>query len=78
MVLTTLAPGEVGTIVTYLEMRKRPPLRPLPESPFRLQRWEAVDPARYRLLFPKGTQAERFHRRMKHPRTPQSKVRFLL
>jgi len=32
-------------------MRERPPLRPLPASPLRLERWRAPDPARYRLLF---------------------------
>jgi len=46
-----LRPGTVGTVVTYLEMVERPPLRPLPESPLRLHRWDAVDPRRYRLLF---------------------------
>jgi GNAT superfamily N-acetyltransferase len=51
MVVTALRPGTVGTVVTYLEMTERPALRPLPESPLRLQRWEPVDPRRYRLLF---------------------------
>ena len=51
MGLTELPPGEVGTVVTYLEMRERPRPRPLPESPLRLVRWDPVDPAKYRLLF---------------------------
>lgn len=51
MALIALAPGEVGTVVTYLEMKAPPPLRPMPESPLRLVPWRAVDPAKYRLLF---------------------------
>jgi GNAT superfamily N-acetyltransferase len=49
--LTPLPPGHVGAVVTSLEMTRRPPLRPLPASPLRLERWRAPDPARYRLLF---------------------------
>jgi GNAT superfamily N-acetyltransferase len=49
--LIPLPPGHVGAVVTYLEMTKRPPLRPLPPSPLRLERWPAPEPARYRLLF---------------------------
>jgi GNAT superfamily N-acetyltransferase len=49
--LTPVPPGHIGTVVTYLEMTQRPPLRPLPASPLRLERWPAPDPARYRLLF---------------------------
>jgi GNAT superfamily N-acetyltransferase len=51
MPLTPVPEGHVGAVVTYLEMRQRPPLRPLPDSPLRLERWRAPDPARYRLLF---------------------------
>lgn len=51
MALTALAPGEVGTVVTYLEMNAPPPMRPIPDSPLRLTRWRTVDPAKYRLLF---------------------------
>ena len=51
MSLTPLPPGHVGAVVTYLEMNARPPLRPLPASPFRLERWSDPEPARYRLLF---------------------------
>jgi GNAT superfamily N-acetyltransferase len=49
--LTAIPPGHVGAVVTYLEMRRRPPLRPLPASPLRLERWRSPDPGRYRLLF---------------------------
>ena len=45
-------PGdEVATVVTTLEMRRRPPLRPMPASPLRLVRWERPDPDKYRTLF---------------------------
>ena len=43
--------GQVAAVVTYLEMRERPVPRPVPASPLRLERWGAVDPARYRALF---------------------------
>jgi hypothetical protein len=49
--LTDLGPGQVGAVVTYLEMNERPLPKPLPPSPFRLERWREVDPAKYRLLF---------------------------
>jgi GNAT superfamily N-acetyltransferase len=32
-------------------MTQRPPLRPLPPSPLRLERWKAPEPAKYRTLF---------------------------
>ncbi|MBA3878527.1 MAG: GNAT family N-acetyltransferase [Sphingobium sp.] len=32
-------------------MRKRPPARPLPDSPLRLVRWARPDPDKYRALF---------------------------
>ena len=51
MSLTELAAGEVGAVVTYLEMTERPKPAPLPDSPLRLERWREVDPAKYRLLF---------------------------
>lgn len=41
----------VATIVTTLEMRIRPPLRPMPTAPLRLVRWDVPDPDRYRTLF---------------------------
>jgi len=43
--------GEVGAVVTYLEMTKRPLPRPVPPSPLRLKPWKDVEPGRYRLLF---------------------------
>lgn len=49
--LIELPPGEVGAVVTYLEMTERPRPRPMPQSPLRLVRWRDVDPAKYRLLF---------------------------
>lgn len=49
--LTPLPEGHIGAVVTYLEMSERPPLRPLPASPLRLERWRHPEPARYRLLF---------------------------
>ena len=51
MGLTPVAPGELATIVTTLEMTRRPPLRPLPASPLRLVRWERPEPDKYRMLF---------------------------
>jgi len=51
MGLIELPAGEVGAVVTYLEMTRPPRPKPLPPSPFRLQRWRDVDPAKYRLLF---------------------------
>jgi GNAT superfamily N-acetyltransferase len=51
MSLIPVPPGHVGTVVTYLEMTERPPLRPLPASHLRLERWREPEPARYRLLF---------------------------
>ena len=51
MTLAPLPSGHVGAVVTFLEMTERPPLRPLPASPLRLERWSDPDPARYRLLF---------------------------
>jgi GNAT superfamily N-acetyltransferase len=51
MGLHTLKAGELGAIVTYLDMRERPKPAPLPASPFRLHRWSTVDPDKYRMLF---------------------------
>jgi GNAT superfamily N-acetyltransferase len=51
MPLIDIPAGHLGTVVTFLEMRARPSLRPLPPSPLRLERWKAPDPARYRTLF---------------------------
>lgn len=51
MTLTPVQPGELGAIVTSLEMRERPRLRPLPASPLRLARWAEPDLGNYRALF---------------------------
>ena len=51
MGLIPVPDGELATIVTTLEMRRRPPLRPLPASPLRLVRWERPSPDKYRTLF---------------------------
>ncbi|MGQ0588259.1 MAG: GNAT family N-acetyltransferase [Sphingosinicella sp.] len=48
---THLPAGHVGAVVTFLEMTQRPALASVPESPLRLERWDAVDPERYRELF---------------------------
>jgi len=51
MGLTPVSPNEVATIVTTLEMRQRPPLRPLPASRLRLAAWKEPSPEKYRALF---------------------------
>jgi GNAT superfamily N-acetyltransferase len=51
MGLTPIEPGQIATIVTSLEMRERPKLRPLPASPLRLAEWRTPDLAKYRALF---------------------------
>ncbi len=49
--LLDIPAGQVGTVVTTLEMRTRPPLRPLPPAPLRLERWRDPQPDKYRALF---------------------------
>jgi GNAT superfamily N-acetyltransferase len=51
MALIELPPGEVGAVVTYLDMRERPKPKPIPTSYLRLVRWSDVSPDKYRLLF---------------------------
>ena len=51
MGLTAVPANEVATIVTTLEMRQRPPLRPLPSSRLRLVEWVRPTPEKYRALF---------------------------
>lgn len=51
MGLTPVPPNELATVVTTLEMRDRPPLRPTPPSPLRLVRWRDPEPDKYRTLF---------------------------
>jgi GNAT superfamily N-acetyltransferase len=49
--LMDIPPGHLGAVVTYLEMTRRPPLRPMPESALSLVRWASPSMSRYRLLF---------------------------
>jgi GNAT superfamily N-acetyltransferase len=49
--LKPLPPGQVGAIVTFLEMNERPVPSAIPASTLRLERWHRVDPDRYRSLF---------------------------
>ncbi|HEY6917526.1 MAG TPA: GNAT family N-acetyltransferase [Allosphingosinicella sp.] len=49
--LIDIPAGHVGAVVTFLEMTERPRPRPMPDSPFRLQKWERPDPDKYRILF---------------------------
>lgn len=51
MALIPVADGELATIVTTLEMTRRPPLRPTPSSPLRLVRWAEPAVDKYRELF---------------------------
>ncbi|MFD1951319.1 GNAT family N-acetyltransferase [Sphingomonas arantia] len=51
MTLTPVAPTDVATVVTTLEMTRRPPARPLPSAPLRLVAWRAPTPSAYRTLF---------------------------
>lgn len=51
MSLDPVPPGLVATIVTSLEMRERPKLRPMPPSDLRLVRWRAPALDKYRALF---------------------------
>lgn len=51
MTYSPITDGHVGTIVTSLEMTKRPPLRPLPPSEFRLARWTEPSAEKYRALY---------------------------
>jgi GNAT superfamily N-acetyltransferase len=51
MSLTPVPEGHVAAVVTYLEMTERPAPEAIPASPLRLERWEAIDPERYRALF---------------------------
>lgn len=51
MGLTPVRGDEVAAIVTTLEMRERPPLRPIPSSPLQLVQWRNPAPTKYRALF---------------------------
>jgi GNAT superfamily N-acetyltransferase len=49
--LIPVADDVLATIVTTLEMRRKPPLRPMPGSRLRLTRWDRPTTDRYRTLF---------------------------
>jgi GNAT superfamily N-acetyltransferase len=51
MPLSPIAKGEIGAIVTSLEMTSRPALRDMPVSDLRLEHWEAPTPDKYRALY---------------------------
>ena len=51
MGLTPVTAGEIGCVVTSLEMRARPLPKPLPAAPLKLVRWARPDLAKYRQLF---------------------------
>lgn len=51
MPFSPIANGDLGTIVTSLEMTSRPPLRALPASDLRLEAWHAPQAEKYRVLY---------------------------
>jgi GNAT superfamily N-acetyltransferase len=51
MPYSPIAHGEIGAIVTSLEMTSRPPLRAMPASELRLERWTAPTPDKYLALY---------------------------
>ena len=51
MVFSPIAHGQLGAIVTSLEMTCRPPLRALPASELRLERWQSPSAETYRTLY---------------------------
>jgi GNAT superfamily N-acetyltransferase len=51
MGLIAVPAGELATVVTTLEMTRRPPLRPLPAAPLRLVTWAKPELDHYRTLF---------------------------
>jgi GNAT superfamily N-acetyltransferase len=51
MPFTPIAKGEIGAIVTSLEMRNKPPLRALPATDLRLERWSNPTAEKYRALY---------------------------
>jgi GNAT superfamily N-acetyltransferase len=46
-----VAPGKVATVVTCLEMREAPALRPSPETGLTVERWDKPSPQDYRDLY---------------------------
>ena len=51
MPLTPVPDDQIATIVTSLEMRAKPPLRPAPASPLKLAHWPAPASDKYKTLF---------------------------
>lgn len=51
MPFTPIAKGEIGAIVTSLEMRSKPPLRALPATDLQLERWPNPTADKYRTLY---------------------------
>lgn len=51
MTIKRVAPNEIATVVTYLDMRERPAAGASIESRLRLKQWRDVDLDRYRALF---------------------------
>ena len=51
MAFSPIAHGALGAIVTSLEMTSRPPLRALPASDLRLERWHEPTADKYRTLY---------------------------
>ncbi len=51
MPFSPIANGELGAIVTSLEITRRPALRAMPDSDLRLERWSAPTPDKYRALY---------------------------
>ncbi len=51
MTYSPIPAGHVATIVTSLEMKTRPALRPMPASELKLERWETPALEKYRLLY---------------------------
>ena len=51
MPLTPVPAEMIATVVTSLEIRERPKLRPMSAAPFRLVRWTAPSLEKYRALF---------------------------
>ena len=51
MAFSPIANGELGAIVTSLEMTSRPSLRAMPASELRLERWSSPTADKYRALY---------------------------
>lgn len=51
MPFSPIADGEIATIVTSLEMTRRPPLRATPASDLRIERWAEPGLEKYRALY---------------------------